>query len=254
MKIALCFYGLLGSIKGKSGDRKGNPLDILELAFPHYKKHILDKNNVDVFIHSWDVDLQSEIIEKYKPKDYIFEPIAKFEIVPPLKDTQRVQNHCCRWYSSYEVNKLKSKYEDAHKFKYDFVMLTRQDIAWQVDINFNNLNPNYFYVAEWKHQFHDGVYMGYPYGDYNKSLIDSWSFSNSKNMDEVCNMFNDIPLYCTENPELMGYKGISNHRLLYYKLVKMGIIPNKIKFPIKHDIVSRCEMPLVRYKYFNDKT
>ena len=99
MKVALCFYGLLGGTKGKSGDKQGSSLDVLNLAFPHYKNHILDKNDVDVFIHSWDEDLQSEIIEKYKPKSYIFEPVAKFEIVPPLEDTQRVQNHCCRWYS-----------------------------------------------------------------------------------------------------------------------------------------------------------
>ena len=132
-------------------------------------------------------------------------------------------------------------------------MLTRQDIAWNVDINFSNFDPNYFYVADWKHQFH-GEPMGYPYGGYNKSLQDIWCFSNSKNMDELCTMFEHIPEYCIENSELMGYKGISNHRLLYHKLKLMNIIPNRLKFVFKHDVISKSDMPLIRYKYFNDKT
>ena len=253
MKVALCFYGLLGGTKGKSGDKQGSSLDVLNLAFPHYKNHILDKNDVDVFIHSWDEDLQSEIIEKYKPKSYIFEPVAKFEIVPPLEDTQRVQNHCCRWYSCQQVNNLKIQYEKNNNFRYDFVMLSRQDIAWGVDVNFSDFSTDYFYVPNWKHQF-NGALMGYPYGGYNKSLQDCWCFSNSKNIDELCTVFDYIPQYCIENPELMGYRGISNHRLTYYKLLKMGIIPSKLKFAFNHDVIEKSDMPLVRYKYFNDRT
>lgn len=253
MKIALCFYGLLGGTKGKAGDRQGSSLDILNLAYPHYKEHILDKNDVDIFIHSWDVNLQEEVIKKYSPKSYKFEPTVKFVIPKPLKDTQRVQNHCSRWYSCQEVNKLKCEYEDKNNFKYDFVMLSRQDIAWETDVIFSDFDPNYFYVANWKHQF-NGTPMGYPYGGFNRSLQDIWCFSNSSYMDELCNMYEYIPQYCIENPELMGYKDISNHRLLYYKLLKMGIIPDKLKFTFKHDTIEKSDMPLVRYKYFNDKT
>ena len=65
MKVALCFYGTLGGIKGKAGDKEGSPLSVLEKAFPHYKERILDKNKVDVFIHSWDKDIEKNIISKY---------------------------------------------------------------------------------------------------------------------------------------------------------------------------------------------
>jgi hypothetical protein len=253
MKVALCFYGLLGGTKGKAGDRNGSSLDILNLAYPHYKKHILDINNIDVFIHSWDVNLQKEITEKYSPKLSKFESTLNFTIPKPLKNTQRVQNHFSRWYSCKEVNKLKSKYEKDNNFKYDFVMLSRQDIAWQTDVLFKNLDSNYFYVANWKQQF-NGTPMGYPYGGYNKSLQDLWCISNSNDMNELCTIFDHISQYCIENPELMGHKGISNHRLLYYKLLKMGFIPDKLKFIFNHDIISKSDMPLVRYKYFNDKT
>ena len=253
MKIALCFYGLLGGTQGHAGDRIGSSLDVLNKAFPHYKEHILDKNDVDVFIHSWDVDLQEEIITKYSPKLSKFEPSANFEIPPPLENTQRVQNVCCRWYSCKEVNELKSQYEKDNNFVYDFVMLSRQDIAWQIDIDFNQLDNNYFYVAEWKNHI-NGNPMGYPYGGYAKSLQDFWCISNSEYMNELCNIFDYIPQYCIESDELMGYKGLSNHRLLYYKLLKMGIIPNKLKFKFNYDLMSKSDMPLVRWKYFNDIT
>ena len=44
MRVALCFYGTLGGIKGKAGDKEGSPLSVLEKAFPHYKERILVKN------------------------------------------------------------------------------------------------------------------------------------------------------------------------------------------------------------------
>lgn len=255
MKIALCFYGLLGGTKGKAGDRQGSSLNVLNLAYPHYKKHILDINDVDVFIHSWDTDLEGEITKKYSPKLSKFEPTLNFPINKPLKDTQRVQNHFSRWYSCKEVTKLKSKYEKDNNFKYDFVMLSRQDIAWQTNVSFADLDPNYFYVANWREQF-KGHRKGYPggHGGYARSLQDLWCISNSTDMDELCTLIDHIPQYCTENPELMAMKGISNHRLLYYKLLKMGIIPNRLKFAYNHDMIHKSDMPLVRYKYFNDRT
>ena len=44
MKIALCLHGMFDS----SMDTTSNGLD----GFAHIKKHILDKGDVDVFIHS----------------------------------------------------------------------------------------------------------------------------------------------------------------------------------------------------------
>ena len=96
--------------------------------------------------------------------------------------------------------------------------------------------------------------MGYPEGGYNKSLQDFWCFSNSKNMDTLGELFDNIPSYCLENKELTAHGDISNHRLLYYKLCKMDIIPNKLKFAFKFDRPELSDMPLVRWKYFDEPT
>ena len=181
MKIALCFYGTLGGTTGKAGDRTGSSSDVLKYAHKHYKESILDNNDVDVFIHSWDTQLESEIDSKYKPKGKKFEEQIIFDIPKHLNNDKRTQNHFSRWYSCKESVNLKSQYEKDNEFKYDIVMLARQDLAWNIKIDFNKFDNKYFYVANW-YQHHSGEIMGYPWGFYNKSLQDAWCFSNSDNI------------------------------------------------------------------------
>ena len=54
-RIALCLSGIVGGKGGPNG--KGGVVDI-KTIFNQYQKHILDKNNVDVFIHSWSIDYE----------------------------------------------------------------------------------------------------------------------------------------------------------------------------------------------------
>src|SRR5210317_91688 len=253
MKVALCFYGLLGSVKGKSGDTEKSSSDVLDMTFNHGKKHILDVNDIDIFIHYWDVDLKEEIVSLYKPKGSKFEQTKTFKIEPPLTDTRRVQNHYSRWYSCREVMRLKKAYEIENNFKYDFVALSRQDIAWQTDVDFSKFDTNYFYVPNWRQQF-NGAQMGWPHGAYNRSLQDIWCFGNSDDMDRFVDIYENIQQYSIDNPDLMGNKGISNHRLMYHQLVLMKILPLRLKFAFNHDLVERSDMPLVRYKFFGDTT
>lgn len=250
MKVALCFYGLLGGTKGKAGDKTGSSLDVLNLAYKHFKEHLLDVNDIDVFIHSWDEDLQKEIIELYNPVKSKFEKQKVFSIESPLVDTPRVQNHYSRWYSSKEVIKLKSDYEKENNFKYDFVALSRQDIAWQTNVNFSEYETDCFYVPNWRQHF-TGELMGYPYGAYSRSLQDIFFFGNSDDINQVVVIYDNIVKYSKESPQLMGNKGISNHRLLFYQLEKMDFIFSKLRFALKYDRIEKSDMPLVRWKYFN---
>lgn len=253
MRVALCLYGTMGGTMGKAGERNGNKMDVFQHAFPHYKKFILDVNDVDVFIHSWDTDIEEEVVCNYNPIDCKFEEQITFDIPDHIDKTQRVQNHFSRWYSCKEVVELKKMYEVHNKFEYDFVMLARQDIAWQSDIVFSKYDNEYFYVAEW-YQHHTGVSMGYPNGSFNQSLQDIWLFSNSEYINSIVEIYDDIPSFHSENNVLSQYKGISNHRLIYYKLLKMGLIPDKLKFAMRHDRLGFGETPLVKWLYFGDKT
>jgi len=58
MKVALCLHGLVGSTKNVSYDRDESDFDgkklCTGLASRDWKKYIIDENDVDVFIHSWE--------------------------------------------------------------------------------------------------------------------------------------------------------------------------------------------------------
>jgi hypothetical protein len=259
MRVALCFYGTLGGTSGKAGDKNGRQLEVLNIAYPYYKKRILDVNDsVDVFIHSWDTDIEKEVDSKYKFTKKIFENQVSWENIPPhLTDTTRLQHHISRWYSCQEVIKLKKLHESENNFEYDFVLLTRQDLAWMVDFNFLNYNNKYLYLGNWFNQ-NTGEPMGYPNGNFNRSLNDSWILANSNHINELVEIFDNILEYTLENKELTAYKGISHHRLLYYKLCKMGIIRSddidKLKFIFKYGPPNNSDMPLIRWVHFGDNT
>jgi len=71
MKIAICFFGLAGSVSDKNGN--GIPLDP-SIAYKYYKENIFDKNDeVDIFIHSCSLSVKERLIELYKPKKFIIE-------------------------------------------------------------------------------------------------------------------------------------------------------------------------------------
>ena len=73
MRIALCISGYFNSTKDKSS----RGLD----GFNHIKNHILHNKNVDIFIHSWDINSKIEIENLYAPylKESFFEPQIDFK-------------------------------------------------------------------------------------------------------------------------------------------------------------------------------
>ena len=73
MKIALCLHGYFNS----SRDLSSLGVD----GYEHIKKHILDGNDVDIYIHSWDLSNQNTIENLYgdKTRNSIFEPQMNFK-------------------------------------------------------------------------------------------------------------------------------------------------------------------------------
>jgi hypothetical protein len=71
MKIALCLHGLFSS----ANDTTSNGFDGRE----HIQKNILDKGDVDVYVHSWETDKKDLIEAMYQPKKAIFESQIDFK-------------------------------------------------------------------------------------------------------------------------------------------------------------------------------
>jgi len=194
MKIALCLYGLVGGKVGKDG--KGGDLDY-QIAYDHYKKHILDKNDVDIFIHSWSTDYEDQLVKIYNPKKSIFQKQKRFTWID-RRDNDQKHRSFSRWYSSKYTIDLKKKYEIENGFIYDWVMVSRLDLAFFTDIIFKDYDKDYFYASHWNDAPNNKInrfeankekhYQGI-------GFLDFWFYSNSKMMDKFSTLYNHRKKY-----------------------------------------------------------
>ena len=164
-----------------------------------------------------------------------------------------------------------------NKFKYDFVMTTRFDIAFMKDLIFKDFDNQFFYAANWtafvdkngedrfkggKGDFYDlikrkdhelqklnKVNLGYP-NDKN-GLLDFWFFTNSEYANKFFDLYDHLDNYLKEGncpPSNDKAKVISNHQLSLYHLQKLNLI-TKLKFAFElYD-----DFPLIRRKYFEER-
>jgi hypothetical protein len=178
MKIALCLSGYFNSLT----DSTSKGVD----GFEHIRKHILSKGDIDVFIHTWDIDNMGIIKGLYEPymkimkiqhqKDFsnIINTRGLNDLAKVPRSPQIVLSHL------YGVSEsIKLAYEGG--ITYDIVIKGRFDLG---RINRNTSGPNKhnpypvqcinlldkiesdkLYMADWNH-FHMGPADMWYYGDY----------------------------------------------------------------------------------------
>ena len=272
MRTAICFNGLVGSTHGKSHDLQGDFKKCFEISTPLYKEHIIDKNDTDIFVHSWSTILENEIINTYNPKKHLIETQIIFDIPGYVGgDENRTQSHYSRWYSAKKVIDLKNEYEKENNCKYDCVMLARFDLAWQTDLIFEEYDQKYFWVGKWPKKWFQGkelsdldywkisdggkyssqfetTWWGYPHND--QGLLGMWFFSNSENMSKFTTLYDCLDEYSLPNRCPLDVAGqISAHQQSLYHLERIGLKDN-LRFTEKnwHD-----DAPSVRRKYFKER-
>jgi|6_EtaG_2_1085325.scaffolds.fasta_scaffold00086_5 hypothetical protein len=204
MKIALCLHGYFANAGGGHAS---------EVAYEYIKRKVL-KNDVDIFVHSWDMENKHIIENLYEPTMAHFEPQQMFhnelkqfdetwfneEFARPqtMYKTNTIFRGLSYLYSRARTVELKKEYEKKHGFTYDCVMLARFDIStrgkehpqtyYVTNMNFNTtLDMTHLYSAYWNQMNH-----GY---------ADHWFYSNSHNMDIVGNLYDKVMEYYQENSE-----------------------------------------------------
>ena len=173
MKIAICLSGYTGwldgsyyagkSIETKKSDMtnftKNNPT----WSFNSLKNKIVDVNvsrgnEIDFFIHTWNIGSFTELMNLYDPKLIRAEPQDPFD--KGELDNFGVDynpemgwNNKFRCYSKFNAAqrglKLVRKYEDAHRFKYDYVLVTRLDLIMHTNLIFSDFDPDILWVGDW---------------------------------------------------------------------------------------------------------
>tara|TARA_B110000114_G_scaffold185225_1_gene231380 strand:- start:1884 stop:2681 length:798 start_codon:yes stop_codon:yes gene_type:complete len=244
MKIAICFYGLVGSVSDKNG--VGRLLDP-KIAYDYYKKNIFNKNDdVDIFIHSYSVETKQKLIDLYNPVDYtienqvlfpqsekhpflnkrIFEKLKmaffkffKNSLYIKLKDLKTKESFRAhsRWYSVNQSINLMRNHELKNNFSYDCVMSTRLDIGFFTPVSFKDYDMSYFYASNWNDApiNEKNIQANYLNQNIGKGFLDLWFFSNSNLMFKFSKLFdkiNDYPI----NPHTSSY----NHLIKLTKRIK----------------------------------
>ena len=222
--------GLVGGFKsGKNSDalelNDYNYESLLTLKYcsKFLKKYILDNNNVDIFIFSWQDDKKKDFINYLNPRKMKLIPQIDFEIPKHLKgkNDKRVNAHYSRWYGFKEVMNLKTEYENENNFKYDLVVNARFDLVFNRLYDFSSLPSQ---------QFHIPIHSNRPtYGwpAERPEILDHIFASSSEIMDKYSSLFNYLDEY-TLPDQCPQWNTISNHFLMVWHLWKLNFLNTDI--------------------------
>ena len=234
MKIALCLHGLFNSTQ--------DPNSLGFDGYSHIKKNILDKSDVDVFVHSWEEDKADLIGGMYNPKIMVFEKqkdfsdiinergLNKLNGIP--RSPQAVLSHL---YSVSEAMKLPSqtneRYDVVIKARFDLGRINRRTSGpglgnpYPVQcINFNpNIEADKIYMADWNH-FHMGP-------------ADMWFYGSEQTMNHFKNLYQTLEeqMYIGSEfhkfaIEIENNEGDLSNSIAFYKwwMIQNGLWNNRI--------------------------
>jgi len=237
MKIALCL--------------SGQPR-FVEKAFPNIYENLIRGYDVDVFVHSWidedksyqfrndgiwrnvtqDVNINSKILDLYKPKKFLFEKPKTFNVniingekvehyFKPLWESKC--NHFnnpdgakyfvnmihSMWYSIMMSNLQKELYSKESNINYDLVIRARFDVTYRYKLIYENINPNIMNVSSQVH--HDHIH-------------DFFAISNDTYMNTYCSLFYNLNYYLSVvRPDWRCGEGILFKLMEKYNIPCQGI-------------------------------
>lgn len=237
MKIALCYHGIA---KGSNFKEGGLPVGYAK-EFESIKENLIQVNKnhqFDIFLHSWSIESQYEVISKMNPKSFLFESSKVFKKITFFKyikeytkkflgksyEFTRLNNIYSRWNSFYKVcNLVKNSNEE-----YDVIIVTRFDMFLFKPLLLDELSLDKFYSGDWisykledkellepEYRKHDVKNLkmfkkGYPFD--NEGLQDFFFISSSDYM------LNSFSLIFKELKSLIKKYGPSNHLIALGKL------------------------------------
>ena len=226
MKVALCLHGLVGT-DDKYG--KGDKIINHKVGYRHFKQHVIDVNDqVDVFIHTWSVDKKEALVDTYTPKT------IKAEAQPTTEyDIPGLHANFCRWTSVKEVISLVEQSGE----EYDWILLTRFDIAFLVDFDFNTFDKSKFYAQGPPGPYDNGLNL----------INDLWFCATPGDMKTFATLFETLPEYKQHM--------ISNHQLARKHLLETGL-HDRLEYKYRREWTGAAgklssDTPLVRWHYMN---
>ena len=204
-RMAVVFHGIVGGMNGRNG--VGLPISVSDCA-KTIKHNVISTYDCDVFVHTWSMDQEGEIMLLYNPVSSLFQSQEYFGFTPKQVDGGDIGGMAFRTVSRYtsleRALNLKQEYEKNNGFKYRWVIVLRFDLVFFTKLNLLILNNNSFYVCKEPHwpeiqnfnMVHDIVFL-----------------SNSNLMDKYGTLANDF--------RMKKYDPASAHHCARQKLAEM---------------------------------
>ena len=228
MKIALCLSGYVGSLS--KFHKGGAEIDIRE-GYGYLKKNVIQEYDVDIFIHSWDVNRAEEIVKTYNPCLFQIEPqIEQFKLDHSKYD-DKLHDQVGRKFSMRDVVfgcqsqkysrmrsvELKTVYEQANNFEYDLVFITRFDLAFMQPFPYDK---KFKYTGrDFSHDVEITGSKVYAAGNSRPTAInDFYYLTDSKKANIIGNFYNHM-----EGAGLGRY--INIHHVEYNYMIKQKNLP-----------------------------
>lgn len=135
MRIALCLSGQPRSFRA---------------GYEYYRKNLLDKYDVDVFIHTWQGKDAQDVCNYYHPMTFA----SDTSLSPLLNEKYTNTPDAIKWPPMFTVSALYSTFRsclmkidnEIKTSQYDWVIKTRFDFALPVEIPFDSLERGKLYM------------------------------------------------------------------------------------------------------------
>ena len=206
MKIALCLSGYIGNV-----DKwiKGEEIDY-NYGYKYIKEAILDGHDVDVFIHSWSVPHEEGLKQLYNPVSSVFEENKDFKLRNTVSKEELPTPYSfavkSMWYSRKKSVELVEEYQKKNNIEYDFILLTRFDIALFKKFEFEKYDKSKIYIAgpvEAK-RHRSGKVVPH-------KINDIYFMSNLENMKKVVSLYDTYEDIAVEQNKNWPLESVSSH-------------------------------------------
>jgi len=192
--IALCIANYFSN---KSGDN----LLYSNYVYDNIINNIIPENNLDIFIHSFDIKNKDQILQKYPSViDYIIEPQIDFNTLLDNDNTKLLEvltnnpdptgntfmlNTLSMLYSRKQSILLANTYSQCKNKKYDCIIWIRFDVGIRVKCNAEhgyNLCHLVFDINDIDNYVKNDCIVSPYWNQLNAGPTDFWFFSNHNNM------------------------------------------------------------------------
>tara|TARA_Y100001938_G_C8064196_1_gene419150 strand:- start:672 stop:1517 length:846 start_codon:yes stop_codon:yes gene_type:complete len=248
-KYALCLFGLppMACNKNVKNVKK-------DLSHILWKKNVIDRNDIDVFMHVWGEDDSERLQEKFEPIKFMNEKQIVFhsqddprlmmwgDSYPEDYNCTAINMFYSQAYSAKKSIEMKKLWEKEKGFKYDAVMISRIDCLWFTPVDFNQFRPSRFYISSWNQERSLWGPNGCKLPSRSnkttikrkyKKILDYWFVSSSKNIDAFGELYDYVSQWLSE--QTIDEK-LSNHSLKKDFLEHIGLWENvRFKFYVHTD-------------------